>query len=1260
MGRYISDRIFGSDIAGPIKETLEQLQNQEKDTNFGKNIDSNAGTSLDLSSRKPWARMWTAIRGYTVVKDENGNDKKQFHKGNVRIYEVGNHAYDDYNLNRSSNNSPSIDEALPKRFLSYNEFNKPAAGITSIQSTSQGPNGIYWETIVNFRVFNFFDYSNIFSKFFLYPGARIFVDFGWDTSDIYEQQTYFSIDGETDSDADSKFNKFTEDIFSFMDLGGTKDGKIAKSGGSFHVIEGYVTDWNAKTLSDGSFECSITITSGNKSLLEYENGAGGKLADVFTKDITKIITEKFLSLFNLLNEDFFDLDFMFRGPSDGASNFYKIILNKLQSTEFYNHGIFSMKNYNPEIERENILFTGRTPRIPDIAYSTGVFSIPLDTTSSGIDDYSGIYITIQFLEDELLNKNIGTKFEGEINKEIVFNSANSVCTFDENLYKIQEWTPGYENLIFLYPGSDFYGETSKVLIRSLFVKLEDVISFFKSEDNIFSAIKGLLDRINDASENIMRLRLKERGFNSLSIVDINSSAINSSDDENNNTIEDGVGKTGPNGEEILSNNRGQCHYVRDNNPIEILCPNESNAINKYNNFDNLFIFDPYSKTSIVSNMDLSLEMPSNTMSSIIAINATSVNKQIYPGSPGVVLGMGIKDMHTTEGSGSSGKSYYEWLPTMEDNVSDNLNDFYLYDKLSSDDIPKSIGDDDNKRMKDNLTKQYKKLFGGDNYVSSSEQLTDGLTDNYNGAIQFWKTKASENSIDSNESDKGEEYDSGKVIEADSIPDYFRLKLKNNFIKNMTENGSPFILPYSLNLSFYGISGIFPGNVFRVNYLPKVYTNKIVFIMENIVHNVSSGKWTTTIGSYSIYRTDKMFNTINVLEPEITWNPKFLSDWGYSEDQIKTYIKNPNTEWWDIIPEAADKTLKEYYNLYNVGDGKLDNISDGGNTAYVKGTDYIVLPQFDYGVTYGESIIKTPCSDDPSSCGCTDDNALNYNGSATKDCIGNSIGSEFYPSDFKFGCCVYGTCGDWLGINWTGCTGYGEAECYHYLHSTPDYSSTDIYYLDYSSCFFGVDYDPTNVCQYPEYSDNEFYAVEFCDSVCGLCGSAGNSFGIGYCDKRECIGYDDELKLEYECGGKLYTDSSCDNECSPCLTVDIYTSKYIYKRYGLAGTQGMCLFYDGLGTSNECFPNLEVCRSNYAAIDDGWEWFWKYWGYGYDQWPEDHSDFDDYKIHYMWHQYGEYDDVSGTYDNFPNYNREYQCTYADDNDWYSYNTIGPPE
>ena len=57
---------------------------------------------------------------------------------------------------------------------------------------------------------------------------------------------------------------------------------------------------------------------------------------------------------------------------------------------------------------------------------------------------------------------------------------------------------------------------------------------------------------------------------------------------------------------------------------------------------------------MTKDMDLSLEMPSNALSSMIAINATSVGSPIYPGSSGIFMALGLKDLHQMDNTNDQG------------------------------------------------------------------------------------------------------------------------------------------------------------------------------------------------------------------------------------------------------------------------------------------------------------------------------------------------------------------------------------------------------------------------------------------------------------------------------------------------------------------------------------------------------------------------------------------------------------------------------
>jgi len=928
---YIHERVFGSDISKPIKDKLTARQIGSKDISPNESIDYannfgfDPGSNLDMSSRKPWARMWTAIRTYTVaveseVVDPNSSmdvqpdpgqvtsDQRQTHYrkdyDKVVIYEMGNNIYNDYGQTKNPNEP--IDTFAPYDFLTSNDFYKPQAGIIDIQSTTQGNLGIYVETVVNFRVYNFFDYTNIFSKFFLYPGAQIFIDMGWDTSQIYNQGEYF-FHGKSDITElkdDYDYPGFKDAIFGFG--GEQSDGLIAKSGGDLEVITGYVTDYTATSQPDGSFNCSITITSRNSALFSYEQKSRSDLGNLFNKKITEVIMDK------IANDHFGDdpdiikrLDFINRSEktTSSASLYYKALLEKFATKHEITVG-YEMEDHKFEesddgggewVSKNNKPYNLiRYRYIPSESRRIGVYyqwtddkELPEGNTFDKFN--SRTYINIKFLEEELLNKHIGVSFKGmeddssESSENIVFNSSDQFVTFDKNLYMRQITSKNYKDLNFLYPS--FNEEGKPILIRDLWIRVSLIQDAFTNHSTVMEALIYLLEEISKDSYGIIKLSLSGGSGTSdiVKIVDINSPIMKSQ------TKRDNSEKT----EEELGD-------IYD--------------------FNELFTFKPYTDKSLISNMNLSLKMPSNTMSSVLAINATSLDKQIYSNSREFTSLIAMKDLHVenknkedVDNTNSSQESDndgvcdgsiegavgFEWLPILSEEITDRVN---------TESIDKTIDDiilPDNKYEGDS---DWIKFFTFGYY---SGDLEDESKKAYNAVIAEIE--------DSREKLEASKFvfsgPDGKYKLANSIEEFFRFKLESESISvnGQTSDGgrTNMVLPYTLNLSIYGISGILPGNVFRLDYLPEIYRNKIVFIAEKIGHKFTSGGWVTTIDAYTMYRADKLFKCgFSPKTVHITWNPKLLFRYGYSEDRVRHFIENPNESWWTEEPGAVSKVRDE--------------------------------------------------------------------------------------------------------------------------------------------------------------------------------------------------------------------------------------------------------------------------------------------------------------------------------------------------------------
>ena len=254
--------------------------------------------TADLSSRTPFVRMWTAveIKSLTLNSDETvnntddlgestltdkikkiENDKSKFYEKKGKklivkdvksyeriVYEINNHTHNEFSdvLNqRQGESSPGSfsTDVIPNVFeTNNNQFMKPAAGITSVTSNTEGMLGTIKKTSVNFIVHNFHDYDKIYSKYFLRPGAQIFIDFGWDSIDeLYKPQKLI----DTTSDIYEFRGKTIEEA-----LFGEK-GYVTQSYGDLETLVGIVTSFDAKVKENGSVECSLEIVSKNSALI---------------------------------------------------------------------------------------------------------------------------------------------------------------------------------------------------------------------------------------------------------------------------------------------------------------------------------------------------------------------------------------------------------------------------------------------------------------------------------------------------------------------------------------------------------------------------------------------------------------------------------------------------------------------------------------------------------------------------------------------------------------------------------------------------------------------------------------------------------------------------------------------------------------------------------------------------------------------------------------------------------------------------------
>ena len=76
--------------------------------------------------------------------------------------------------------------------------------------------------------------------------------------------------------------------------------------------------------------------------------------------------------------------------------------------------------------------------------------------------------------------------------------------------------------------------------------------------------------------------------------------------------------------------------------------------------------------------------------------------------------------------------------------------------------------------------------------------------------------------------------------------FMRSMILKGKIEGENQTGNNLLLPLSLSLTIDGISGIYFGNAFTVDYLPGRYDGTIAFQTTNVSHEVDENGWTVTL------------------------------------------------------------------------------------------------------------------------------------------------------------------------------------------------------------------------------------------------------------------------------------------------------------------------------------------------------------------------------------------------------------------------------
>jgi len=782
----LSKRVFGSNVDQKIIKYFEDLQKGSFSTagpNESLTVPFNINVRPDhsgyLGDRTPFARMWTVVEKTAVTSERierRGIKYTRDESSSERIIHI-------VNDNKISSYIPDEFDTIGE--LDDDQFLKPTAGITEINSESAGSLGALRKTTVKFIVHNKKDFDKIFLPFFLKPGSTVFVDFGWSDKnlELYDVESIVESMG-------NDFGGFYEKIYDRNKEGDIKRGLMS----TFH---GQVTKYDVKMTDQLSFDCTLEFVSSNYHLLDKKITDDNDLQFTFTNVLEDLLLLKYANSFN-----------------DGA-NFVKDQLTNFSSwaqipraerAETNRKFFDTNKDFNPDSDL-----------IADYYRTSGIFYQDLSNKDNFLNQKEALYVSLAVFEDDFLNKFIAfQEVDGVVTTPDKsyslpkFNSVNSYARWDPYLFKMMKAKPRKADKIlsFLYPDTWNKGETSnkykprsidsnenrewqntdddrgkrRIPIRELFIRTTTIIEAFESSDNINDALEKIFDEIFEDSGNLINIRLVK-----------------------NNDAESSLG-----------------FYDINAQPIKLEEP------------ENTLTFDITSGNSVVQNVDLSFETPKAGLSSMIAIGNQSV-PELYDEFELMSFNL-LNTLQSEQKTSATNQKYQiRHLPFIGDkpDISTNLS------------VDRSKLFAESGFLNKNLPPAQDVYIVGDARLGISKQAKDRYKQFKDKQKEL--LKEAEISENTNEDIKvsSEPEDNRTVFTANSERDLELIYAKiTNFSGKKTHSVSP-VMPINLTLEIYGNNFLNIGDYFTVNFLPEHYQNRVYFQIVGVNHSLSTSNWKTT-------------------------------------------------------------------------------------------------------------------------------------------------------------------------------------------------------------------------------------------------------------------------------------------------------------------------------------------------------------------------------------------------------------------------------
>ena len=847
----INKRVFGTPITGVVRDKLEARQGVTENLEPGQSLEGRkvSVSNYDYASRLPFVRMWTSVKLISQADLKNYGTVAP----NQPVTTQG----------KTLNLFPNESEKNP--------LLKPLSGITSISSETEGALGLIKKTTVNFVVHNFRDFDKIFSKYFLAPGAQVFVDFGFaDIPNLYRPEDLIKHAEDEENDGVQGY------------LYDTKTGIITKNQGDLEVLQGIVIDYDAKIKIDGGVECSVTLTSKNGALLSFETDD-----DVTTK-IKSILTRGILYLGLRAVVESGDIE-----DEDGD-------LKQLISTPNINSNSDSIETYN-----KNLLNLAKQELSGEVgptknSIRTGVFVENLNADNT--------YIAWGLFEDLIINSQFGFGEDNEHilngkNLEVKMNSKNSFTKWTELnrekqsvLMRVPESPPNFmypdwwagddpkagtddlpegqsggsysyqnnKSPEFLeyeageliseksYRNGDFSTESDRTIgripIREVFINTDMIIKAFESNSDVKSVILEILSELNKEGDGLFDWKMKEgdAGDSEIQIIDANYT------------------------------------IASENEKIKI----EENPF---------FVFKVQSPNSMIKDYNLEFKLPSGNIGNMYAIQGLGVGDSLFSTNPrvkqAIATGVFDKDLLKIIYEPDLGNYRAKQLLDEPKVDSETFNVFQSIDNLFDDNIYK---------ISTTLTPELipDKTLQGEEITLTSKTVETKKTDS---------PKLSSNQIIA-ASDASAEALGFKV--AKTFKEYYKFILSAS-----TEEDTPNLLPYTLSLTIFGISSIQVGDTFKVDYLPRRYIENSYLQVIKVSHDIGPGGWFTTLETqFRLLPTITKIANNSQTPNKIVLSPNAITNLGF-EDKIEA---DRGTFFWgsEIKIATFSKYMKNVRIEYN--------------------------------------------------------------------------------------------------------------------------------------------------------------------------------------------------------------------------------------------------------------------------------------------------------------------------------------------------------